>query len=360
MRLTELFNPKSIALVWNENASNRIPYLGSALFPTEQKAGLDLRWIKGANGLPISLMPTAFDAQVTFRDRPGVEITETEMPFFREGFKIKERDRQELLRIQDSNDPYVDQILSGLYNDAQNLIAGAEVVAERERFQLLFPTAGTPGIAIKGNGVDYTYNYDPSGAWYNSGSGGNYFALAGNALWTATSTSDPMRDFRTVKEYIAAKTGSETALAIMNSYTFNLMVQSTALKNRFLSTSGIALGYLTDDQAKAVIRDTTGIEIVVYDKQYRNESKVAAKFVPDGYVALLPAGPVGKTYRGITPEQADLMSGSDASVAIVENGIAITQFVEKNPVNVNTIASEIVLPSYERMDEVALLKVVNP
>jgi hypothetical protein len=145
----------------------------------------------------------------------------------------------------------------------------------------------------------------------------------------------------------------------MNSYTFNLMVQSDAIKNRFLSTSGIRLGYLTDDQVRAVVRDSTGIEIVVYDKQYRNESKVAAKFVPDGFVSLIPEGPLGKTYRGITPEQADLMSGSDASVAIVENGIAITQFVEKNPVNVNTIASEIVLPSYERMDEVALLKVIS-
>jgi hypothetical protein len=288
-----------------------------------------------------------------------VEITETEMPFFREGFKIKERDRQELLRIQDSNDPYVDQILNSLYNDAQNLIAGAEVVAERERMQLLFPIAGTPGIVIKGNGVDYTYNYDPSGAWYNSGSGGNYFALAGNALWTAPATSDPLNDFRTVKQFISGKTGSETAIAIMNSYTFNLLVQSNAIKNRFLSTSGIALGYITEDQAKAVIADSTGIQIVVYDKQYRNESKVAAKFVPDGYVSLIPTGPLGKTYRGITPEQADLMSGSDASVAIVENGIAITQFVEKNPVNVNTIASEIVLPSYERMDEVALLKVIS-
>lgn len=359
MKLTELFNPKSIALVWEQNASNRIPYLGAGLFPVEQKAGLDLRWIKGSNGLPVSLMPTAFDAQVTFRDRPGVEITETEMPFFREGFKIKERDRQELLRIQDTNDPYVDQILNGLYNDAQNLIAGAEVVAERERMQLLFPTTGTPGIVIKGNGVDYTYNYDPSGAWYNSGSGGNYFALAGNALWTAPATSDPLNDFRTVKQFISNKTGSDTAIAIMNSYTFNLLIQSDAIKKRFLSTSGIALGYITEDQAKAVIADSTGIQIVVYDKQYRNESKVAAKFVPDGYVALIPEGPLGKTYRGITPEQADLMSGSDASVAIVENGIAITQFVEKNPVNVNTIASEIVLPSYERMDEVALLKVIS-
>ena len=359
MRLTEIFTPASIAYVWNEHVSNRIPYLGEALFPAQKKAGLDLRWIKGSNGLPISLMPTAFDAQMTFRDRPGVEITETEMPFFREGFKIKERDRQELMRIQDSNDPYAAQIIADLYRDAENLIAAANVVAERERMQLLFPVNGQPGISIKANGVDYTYNYDPNGDWYNSGSGGNYFVLTGDDLWSASDTCDPLDDMRTVKNFISAKTGSEIVTALMNSATFNYLAKSKAIKNRFLSTAGIALGYLTDDQVISVIRDSTGIEIVVYDKQFRDEGKVANKFVPDGYVSFLPDGPVGQTFYGVTPEEADLMGADNgAQVAIVNTGVAITQFVEKHPVNVNTFASEIVLPSFERMDEVALMKVL--
>ena len=46
-----------------------------------------------------------------------------------------------------------------------------------------------------------------------------------------------------------------------------------------------------------------------------------------------------------------------AQVQIVETGIAVTQIVDPHPVNLNTFASEIVLPSYERMDEVAVLKV---
>ena len=41
----------------------------------------------------------------------------------------------------------------------------------------------------------------------------------------------------------------------------------------------------------------------------------------------------------------------------VETGIAVTQIVDPHPVNLNTFASEIVLPSYERMDDVAVLKV---
>ena len=41
----------------------------------------------------------------------------------------------------------------------------------------------------------------------------------------------------------------------------------------------------------------------------------------------------------------------------MNTGVAITVETTVNPVNVNTYASEIVLPSFERMDEVAVMKV---
>lgn len=358
MDIRELFTPKAIAAQWEEVYSNQIPYLGTALFPARKKAGLDLSWIRGSKGLPVSLMPSAFDAKATFRDRIGVKKLETEMPFFREGFKIKEKDRQEILRVQEQNDPYLNEVLARIYDDANELIAGANVVPERMIMQLLFPTDGQPKIAIKANGVDYSYNYDPDGSWYNSGSGGNYFVLSGTGLWTAFGTADPFADIKTVKDAIRAKTGSEEVLAVMNSYTFNLLGKTDAVKNRFLSTVGKTLGYISDGDVRAVFRDANNIEFAVYDKQYKNESGTAASFVPNGYVALLPEGALGSTWYGTTPEEADLQGKvAGAEVAIVNTGVAITQIIDPHPVNVNTFASEIVLPSYERMNEVALLKV---
>ena len=128
----KLVKPAAIAANWTEAQTNADPYLGEALFPRKQKAGLDLSWIKGSKGLPISLMPSVFDAKATFRDRIGVTRTETEMPFFREGFKIKEKDRQNILRAMDTNDPYVREILARVFDDANELIEGARVVAEME------------------------------------------------------------------------------------------------------------------------------------------------------------------------------------------------------------------------------------
>ena len=355
MDLREIFTPAAIAANWTEVASNQIPYLGATLFPARKKAGLDLAWIKGSRGLPVSLMPSAFDAKATFRDRIGFDKLETEMAFFREGFKIKERDRQEMLRVQDSSDPYAVEVVARIFDDARELIDGANVVPERMIMQLLFPEGGDCGITITANGVDYTYDYDPGDVWKSN----NYTALTTTALWTAPTTADPFAAFKTVKDAVRSRTGDELTIAIMNTYTFNLMAATDAVKNRYLSTSGISLGYLTDNEVKAVVEGTSGLRIAIYDKQFKDEDGTAQSFVPNGYVCLIPDGNLGNTWYGTTPEEADLQGASNAEVSIVNTGVAITREIQTHPVNINTIASEIVLPSYERMDSVGVLKVVG-
>lgn len=354
MDLRAFFTPAAIAANWTEVSSNSVPYLGASLFPAQKKAGLDLSWLKGSRGLPVSLMPSAFDAKATFRDRIGFDKLATEMPFFREGFKVKEKDRQELLRVNESTDPYAQAIIARVFDDAGDLISGANVVPERMIMQLLFPEEGNVGVSIKANGVDYTYNYDTDGSWKTS----NYTALTGADLWTAPTTADPFKAFKAVKDAIRSNTGTELTTAIMNTATFNLLAATDAVKNRYMTTAGIRLAYLTDAEVKAVVAGTSGLNIAIYDKMYRDESKTAHAFVPDGYVALIPNGALGSTWYGTTPEEADLMGSSTAEVSIVNTGVAITRIIEEHPVNINTFASEIVLPSFERMDEVAVLKVV--
>lgn len=353
LNLREFFTPAVIAAQWTEVGSNLIDYIGPDMFPARKKAGLDLTWIKGSKGLPVSLMPSAFDAKATFRDRIGVEKMETEMPFFREGFKIKERDRQELLRVQDSNDPYAQAIIDRVFDDANNLIAGAAVVPERMIMQLLFPENGNVGVAIKANGVDYTYNYDKDGSWKTS----NYTALTTTAKWDASTTADPFADLQTAIDAVRSATGTNITKAIMRSSTFNLLMKTDAVKNRFLTTNGKSVAYLTKGEVAALVRDTVGIDIFLYDKQYKDEGGNANFFVPDGYVALVPDGKLGDSFYGTTPEEADLMGSGQAEVSIVNTGVAITREVTVQPVNVNTFVSEIVLPSYERMNEVAVMKV---
>lgn len=351
----EAFTPKSIALYWNEVQSNRIPYLGEGLFPNDKKMGLDLAWIKGHTGLPVSLMPSAFDAKATFRDRPGFSKTETEMPFFREGYKLKEKDRQDLIRLRENPDsPYMEDVLRRIYNDTGNLIEGARVVRERMRMALLFPQSGNMTITFNANGVSYVYNYDPNGAWAQS----NYFDITSTVTrkWSASSTADPFTDIQTVKDAIIAETGAELVNVVLNSVTFGYLVKMDAVKNRFLTQNGRSVAYLTKGDIARVVQDTVGVRFIVYDKQYKDESGTAHKYVPDNYIALLPSGTLGKTWFGTTPEEADLMDGSH-DVTLVDTGVAILRQINEHPVGLDIFASEICLPSYERMDDVAVMKV---
>lgn len=348
MNLRDFFTPDAIAAQWTEVASNQIPYLGTGLFPARKKAGLDLRWIKGSKGLPISLMPSAFDAKATFRDRIGISISETEMPFFREGFHIKEKDRQELLRVQDSSDPYARAVIDRVFDDANNLIDGANVVPERMIMQLLFGGK----IGIKANQVDYTYNYDQDGTWLSE----NKTELSEDS-WEKASAADPFKTIKDVQDKAAEKTGTNITRAVMNTATFNLLAKIDAVKNRYLTSNGMSLGYLTANEVRNVILDTTGVQIAIYDKKYRDETGKTNSFIPDGWVSFLPDGALGSTWYGTTPEEADLMGGNEAEVSIVNTGVAITRILHSHPVNIETLASEIVLPSWERMDECYLVKV---
>ena len=197
MKLTDVFNAEAIALNYTETASNTIPYYGVGLFPAQKKAGLDLKWLKGHKGLPVSLAPSAFDAKSKFRDRVGIAINETQMPFFRESMLVKEADEQEIMRVQDANDPYAVQVLENIFDDTQTLVDGANVVPERMRMQLLAPLGGDMGIAIESDGVKYTYNYDPDGSWKAK----HYAKIETTAdKWNAAETCDPIRDLENAIE----------------------------------------------------------------------------------------------------------------------------------------------------------------
>jgi hypothetical protein len=356
MKLSDVFNAKAIAANFTDDASNRIPYLGEGLFPAQKKAGLDLKWITGANGLPVSLMPSTFDAKSTLRDRVGVAITETEMAFFRESMLVKEKDEQEILRVQDAADPYATQVLSRIFDDAKTLVDGALVDPERMRMQLLAPLGGTMGISITANNTDYTYNYDPDGSWASA----HYSKITGaNDKWSATATADPIADIEAALNAQEAAGGNRPEILIMSKATFNYIKNATKTRNYILAQNTTANVYLSDKVIRDYIEQEFGVTIVVYTKKFKDESGTAANFYPDNIVFFAPAGGLGGTWFGTTPEEADLIGNdTNANVSIVETGIAVTTLVKPHPVNVETIVSEIVLPSFERLNECYALEVV--
>ena len=52
------------------------------------------------------------------------------MAYFKESMIVKEKDEQEILRLVDSNDPYAPSVIARVFDDANTLVAGAEVVSQ--------------------------------------------------------------------------------------------------------------------------------------------------------------------------------------------------------------------------------------
>lgn len=347
----DLVDSKAMALYWNEIYSNSIPYLGTALFPDRKKLGLKLEFLKGFRSLPIALMPSAFDTKPTLRGRIGVKDFSTKMPFFRESMTLNEEDRQQLLMFQEAaNNTYARQLIQTIFDDRANLVAGALVQSERMRMSLLVD--GTIDIVApdkSGVAVTYKYNYDPEGEWVDS-----------NTNTVTTDWSDPEADIYghifNIKKDAQAR-GIMLTRAVCTSKTWGYICKNQAIK-KDMNPVGYANIILSENDVRRYLVEKLGITFVTYDKMYKNEAGEDKQFYPDEYVTFMPAGTLGSTWYGTTPEEADLMAGNkDVDVSIVNTGVAILNKKESLPVNIITSVSQIVLPSFERMGDVFVLKV---
>ena len=345
MNMSAILTPRAIAAQYTEVASNRIPFLGEGLFPAAKKLGLDLSEIKGYKGLNVSLKPANFDAKAPLRGRLGFEKIDRQMAFFREAMLVSERNQQEIMRVQDMNDPYVMEVLRKVFDDVNTLVDAANIVPERMRMQLLFPANDgyKPGIALAADGVSYSYDYDPNGEYAENN------VMGASANWSDPAAT-PLTDIAALQNHIEGNTGNRPVYALMNRATFNLMKETDQVKKAVLAQNATANIFMSEGVVREILKMSNGITPIVYDKVYKDEDGVAQKFVPDGMVSLLPEGALGKTWYGTTPEERGV-----PGTQIVHTGVAVTVVNHVNPVNTETIVSEIVLPSFERMNETGLL-----
>lgn len=353
MLVNEVVNSKAIALAATKDASNDIPFLGKRWFPEAKKAGLDLKWIKTHKGLPVSLAPSNFDTLPVLRARKGLKTEKTQMAFFREQITVSEEDALEIDRIKDENDPYLQGALQSVYDDSNNLVSGAEVVPERMIMSLLSTTDGHPVIGIESDGVKYAYDYDPDGEYAKE----HYAKLEDTNKWSDTAQSKPLTDLNNGRKKLQKK-GRIAKYALMNSNTFQYLLENAQVKNSLLAQNSTAVVELTDENVKAIVKARTGLTIVLYDKMYMNASGKEEYFYPNDKVTLLPEGALGKTWFGTTPEERTAGQVADVDVTIYGKGIAIATKTEYGPPAVTSVtASEVVLPSYENMDSTFVLEV---
>lgn len=338
----DFVNANEMVSYWETMTKGRTPYLGETLFPAQKKLGLDLKWIKGSAGLPVVLKPSAFDAGAVPRPRIGFDRLTAEMPFFKESLYIDEELRQQLnMVLETGNQAYIDAVLNRIFNDNTVLLEGA--AARREQMRMMALTTGA--ISITANGQAYSYDYGmPSD-----------HKVTVTTSWSNTA-ADIGADIVAGQDKIEDDTGVRPTRAVCSRKTWGYMLKNDIFKKSiYVLSQGQAT--LTDSVLKQYLLDTYGLEVVVYSKRYNNDSKAATKYVPDDTFVMFPAGALGTTWFGTTPEESDLMGGKAANVSITDVGVAVTSIEKADPVNVETKVTMISLPSFEAANQVYILDV---
>lgn len=352
MVTSEIYNAKTVGAYVNEAGTNKIPFLGSALFPVAKKMGLDLKWIGTTSGATISLQPSSFDTVSTIRSRQPIDVKATQMAFFKESMIIDENDEQEIMRLQSADDPYANQVITKVYDDAKALVDGAEIVGERMIMQLLSGANGHPGISISGDGATYVYNYDADGKY----AANNFKALSGTSKWSDVNNSDPIADVQEALDKVEANTGSRPTKMIVSAQTMTYLKNNAKIRSYVLAQNATANIIMTNERVKEIFSSELGVAVIPYTKTFV-ENGTVKKLYPDGYAALIPDGALGKLWKGVTPEERRLMQNPVADVAIVNGGTAVTVTVSEDPVQTKTTVSEVCLPSFERMLETFTINV---
>lgn len=344
MSIFDLVRAKELTAYWEELTQHEPTYLGEELFPADKKMGLNLEWIKGANGLPVVLKPSAFDVGAIPRPRIGFDKLSTQMPFFKESTYIDEELRQQLnMVIETGNQNYIDAIIRRVFDDETRLLKGAR--ARREEMRMMALTTGV--IAISANGQNYNYDYGIPEA----------HKVDTSIAWSNVDSADPIEDLRTWMDKIEADTGIRPTRGILSRKTWGyLRNNQRILKSIFVLSNG-QVSALSDARLTQYLSDELGLELIIYSKQYANDAGKPTPFVPDDTVVLFPTGNLGKTWFGTTPEESDLMGGKVANVSITDVGVAVTTIQKADPVNVETKVTMICLPSFETANSVMIADV---
>lgn len=343
----EYITAKAQALYWENYLAEQTeaPFLGEELFPDKKQRQLKMSFIKGANGLAKVAPLSAFDAKVLRKNRIGFDKQETEMPFFKLAMGIDEELRQELLIAEAAGEEYYNEVLRRIFDDNMNLLKDMAVARERMRMQLLT----TGAIVMESNGQSYKYDYELG---------------TEQKVTVATSWSDPsadiVGDIIKWQDAIEAKTGTRPTRMIMRRAQFRNILNNEAIKNSMYAFNTVANGKInvTENAVKNYLAENAKItSIAIYDKMYQDEDGVTQYYIPEDVVVLIPEGNIGNTVFGTTPEEADLRASKAADVALVDTGVAISTYMENDPVRRDTKTSQICLPSGENIDKIVIATV---
>ena len=348
MNLQDFISSSNIALAMKELPAEST--IDKALFPNKKQLSTEIEIAKGAKQKSVALRMSTFDVATKIRAlSASLNVEKKEMPFFKEGIGINESTRRRLIEAMNSNNQnLVQALLKQVFGGYADLINGANIQTKRMRASII--QNGVINIATDDGDivVDYGVPADHKET-----------IVTTSDKWT-DATADIIGDIARYQKAITDDNYTKPTILLMTEKTFqNTFMVNTAIINalnaRMYSLSSSNNIMLIEQDFLNIVKDRLGLNIVFLENTtyIPSEGAAAQAYYADGKVTLMSGATLGYTIYGTTPEEYDKTYGSGKlDTSIVQDAIAITTMVKEDPITVDTKVSQIVIPSFERADEV--------
>ncbi len=348
MNLTDLLNSKSLNKYY---AGVKGTTLVEAMFPAIFSNTFDINTFGSLDGGAVEVLQSSqLDADVMFRDWDLKTTTKGDKQFFREGMKLDEKRRKELLEILNTNnqsiiDNYSMQIFEK-FAGAKGFLGSARAIAAYTVSQFLSTAKVT---FVDENGGGQTINYRLADKYKET--------LAGTNIWSAA-TAKPLEDLERWKETVE-EGGGNVEIALMSKATYNALKKHDTVKALFKNT----IVTVTPALIKSTIEDVIGMTILIWDEKIK-VGKTTKNVFPDNIVTLIPNGQLGVMEYGPTPTKTDELLGilGDREVVDIAGTFATVEVVPESKSagvvnNVNVVIEDLVAPNPSIMNSMFIATV---
>lgn len=337
MDISTVVNTKEFAAYWREQPA--LTYFGETKFAYRKQRDSSLKYIKGAEQAPVVMSLTNNDANSIGLSYGEFEVVEHKLPRFKNHYTIDE-DLIKMLADVDANATDAQKaIIAKIFDRSNMLRKNAALTREVLRMQAL-----TTGVAaMANNGASFSIDYKVPSSHKGSPT----------VKWDTTTTADPIADIEDWMLTVATDTGVKPTEILMNSTTLGKMRKIDSIKNGYFANTR-ASGVPTSAQVKQYLMDSLSVDIYVDDDVYKDINGTTKKMVPDGTVVLMPEGDLGFGVFGTTPEELRLKEAE-----IVDMGVALVAWDDKDSVASFLKAAQEFLPSFERADEIFIASVLT-
>ena len=315
---------------------------GAALFPETKQNSLEVKYIKGALGAPVSATIHAFDSESEIASREGFKEVTEKIALIKRKIGVNEELLIQLNSAKD-NSPVYANVINSVYNDIDNMVNAVATRVERMRYEAL----STGKITVDENNTKFVIDYGVEASQKETlvtkwGAGG----------------ADPLADIEKWMDAMVAR-GATPTRALTSRRVLGALRRNPILQKAILGTERILslseLNSFLEEQGLPVV----GTEDRVYRVQKADGTYEAHRYFADNKFVLLPDGPLGKTVYGPTPEEIRLSSNPAVDITKVGNILAMVYDETVDPVATYTNAVATALPSFEAADQVFIADVLE-